>query len=175
MKKLNADRIVSVSAIIVSLGTLFIIVYQTNLTRKAQKASVMPYISVAMSFHGAQQRIIVENTGLGPAVIKFIGVDTGDSLFAGDPYAFAQASLGSGIEDIQYSTDIIMPGRLIPADKALFAFSHYTSEGNGDFIKQNFKFPYHRSGKHVIVIDYESVYGDQWRVKSDVNIPEQTR
>jgi len=41
----NADRVVSISAIIVSMATLIIILYQTSLMRQEQRASVMPSLT----------------------------------------------------------------------------------------------------------------------------------
>jgi hypothetical protein len=43
---MNADRIVSLSAIVVAIGTLSIIVYRTHLTREAQQAIEITYSSI---------------------------------------------------------------------------------------------------------------------------------
>ncbi|MDZ7897109.1 MAG: hypothetical protein U5N85_03645 [Arcicella sp.] len=40
----NADKIVSLSAILISLATMTIYLYQTHLIGKQQNASVMPYL-----------------------------------------------------------------------------------------------------------------------------------
>ncbi|NND33358.1 MAG: hypothetical protein HKN76_12275 [Saprospiraceae bacterium] len=55
MRKLNTDRIISICAIILSLGSLFIIVYQTSIIRDGQKASVMPYLEIGMGLSDLQQ------------------------------------------------------------------------------------------------------------------------
>jgi hypothetical protein len=46
--KLNTDRVVSLTAMAVGLGSLFIIVYQTALLREQQTASVLPYSMLGM-------------------------------------------------------------------------------------------------------------------------------
>ena len=142
MFKYHADRIVSISAILVSLGTLFIIVYQTNLARKAQKAQVFPYLTIALSISEGDYRIMVANTGLGPALIKSVEVVTGEEVFEGDPYFFAREQLGEDLPGIErLSHDMIMPGRLIPANYTVFTFTHSAMTGEQrTFIVQNFKF-----------------------------------
>ena len=40
--KFNTDRVVSLSAMAVGIGSLFIILYQTQLMRQAQHASALP-------------------------------------------------------------------------------------------------------------------------------------
>ena len=46
--KWDTDRIVSLSAMVVGVGSLVIILYQTKLMREQQRASVMPYLMMAI-------------------------------------------------------------------------------------------------------------------------------
>ena len=79
--KANADRIVSISAIVVSLATLIMILYQTNLMRQEQRASVMPSLMIGYgksdTLNVVQERIWLKNNGLGPAFIeKMVVIDS---------------------------------------------------------------------------------------------------
>ena len=49
--KFDTDRIVSLSAMVVGIGSLFIIVYQTHLIRQAQNASVLPYLMIGIQWN----------------------------------------------------------------------------------------------------------------------------
>lgn len=42
----NLDKTLSLMAFLISLGTFFLLYYQTNLTRKQQYASVFPYLEL---------------------------------------------------------------------------------------------------------------------------------
>lgn len=46
----NTDKLMSFLAILLSVGTLLVFIYQTNLIRKQQYAAVYPYLE--MGFHG---------------------------------------------------------------------------------------------------------------------------
>lgn len=79
MKKFwNADKIVSISAMVISLGTLVVISYQTALInnqtemlRKEQRIAVMPYLGFAISQPSENRvELRISNSGLGPAFIK---------------------------------------------------------------------------------------------------------
>ena len=51
----------------VSVGSLFIIVYQTYLTRQAQHASVLPYLYFSLSANEEGVATRVSNSGIGRA------------------------------------------------------------------------------------------------------------
>lgn len=72
--KWNADRIVSISAMVVGVGSLFIILYQTQLMRESQRASVFPYLMVAMQSNEQGVFFSLTNTGIGPALIEDVKV-----------------------------------------------------------------------------------------------------
>ena len=60
----NTDRIMSVSALLVGVGSLFVVVYQTQLTREAQYASVRPYLYISLMSNDQGAFVILSNTGL---------------------------------------------------------------------------------------------------------------
>jgi hypothetical protein len=72
--KLNTDRIVSLSAMAVGIGSLFIIVYQTHLIRESQHASVLPYLMVAINSNDSGIHVTLSNAGIGPALIEDVRV-----------------------------------------------------------------------------------------------------
>ncbi|HVJ31277.1 MAG TPA: hypothetical protein VNA66_13270, partial [Gammaproteobacteria bacterium] len=72
--QLNTDRVVSLSAMLVGLGSLFIIVYQTALLREQQAASSLPYVMVGIMANPDRTYIVARNTGVGPALIEEVVV-----------------------------------------------------------------------------------------------------
>ena len=173
MAKWNTDRIIGISAILISLGSLFIIVYQTQILRESERAAVMPYLELGMSVTDAKQSIVIGNTGLGPAFIKSIDILEGnESIYEGPPSTFAKSKVTSDtLRFDNYFSDLILPGMMIPPGIEKTTFSHDTEGALGQFIKQHFKFTYNRHAAYVIRITYESVYGDVWIIRSDAMVP----
>lgn len=63
------NRIVASSATLIALVAMATAVYQSKLTRDQAKAAVWPYLFVGNSINAGYERI-VQNVGLGPAVVK---------------------------------------------------------------------------------------------------------
>lgn len=169
--KWSTDRIVSISAILVSISTLLVIIYQTHLMGEAQRASVMPYLEISMSVRGDRQVLRVTNTGIGPAMIREVRILTPDSVFQGGPFVFSKRLINVSEDFDWYSTDLLIPDRLIIASQSLSAFSHSVEGTRGNWISDTFKFPYNPQGWAVIEISYESIYGDRWTSRSDQLAP----
>lgn len=80
----NADRIIGLSAMLISLMTLFIFLYQTNLLREQSRLSVRPRLAfskninklVTMNVSDSTNSTLINitlslrNDGLGPAIIE---------------------------------------------------------------------------------------------------------
>jgi hypothetical protein len=70
---MSTDRLVGISAIIISLCTLIIFIYQTELIREQSRLSVKPRIAFSSSQNQKdstfQFRQVIINKGLGPAII----------------------------------------------------------------------------------------------------------
>ena len=86
--QINTDRVVSLSAMIVGLGSLFIIVYQTALLREQQAASALPYLMIGIQANAERSYIFARNTGVGPALIEDVVVRYQGREIRQDPYDF---------------------------------------------------------------------------------------
>jgi hypothetical protein len=71
--KIDTDRIVSLSAMVVGMGSLFALMYQTHLTREAEHATVLPYLMV-LNANDRGVYLVLSNNGVGPALIKDVRV-----------------------------------------------------------------------------------------------------
>ena len=68
--QINTDRVVSLSAMLIGLGSLFIIVYQTARLREQQTASALPYLMMGLQTNSERTYLFTRNTGVGPALIE---------------------------------------------------------------------------------------------------------
>lgn len=174
----TSDRIVSMSAIFISLATLFVFVYQTNLIREQQHLSVYPHLSLGNYYSGSlQYKMVIANEGIGPAFVESIEViDTlGNSYEGLSDYLYEY--MGEDDSIFIYSSDLY-EGRLIPAgeDIALFGLldeeqlMQYnlptnTIEGAEKLRKilnsENLKYK----------ISYRSIYNDRWYITEETVTP----
>ena len=72
--KWNSERILSLSAMSISIMTLVIFIYQTNLMSKQNDLSILPYLQVSTSNNseGNSYLLSVQNHGVGPAIIESV-------------------------------------------------------------------------------------------------------
>lgn len=180
--KFNADRIVSICAIIVSVGTLFMIFYQTDLVRREQKASVMPYLKISFSngFDGENryQQLQLTNQGLGPAKVEEIRIITPDTTLTKNPLSYIEDKVNDSILYKVIRADLVSPGRLIAA-KERVEMLRLKNNNSENFLIKTFKFPdlyktflpIELNGNNIIEIEYASIYDDRWVVRSDGDQP----
>lgn len=171
MKKWSSDRWLSVIAIIASMGTLFTIVYQTNLIRKQQYASVLPYLEMWNSQPGKQgetYKYVLMNNGIGPAFIQEVIVHYNDSAYQDDPasFTFKVIKAEDSITNFFYSN--IKRGRLIPAGERLELVGVQKDTVNAPILKRWFA----DMDKLQVEIVYESVYGERWSTRGIAQEPQ---
>jgi len=181
----DTDRIVAISAMLVGVGSLFIVLYQTELIREQQKAQVLPYLLIAYNTSDKGSYIALLNVGLGPALIEHIRVRHAGQTFDGDPYAYYASLADAKVSASNVYRDRVLPGMLIPANdtpKNMLG-SVEPSQMRPELLRR-FQFvavqdaPSPADGsasqpeRAVVEIDYASVYGEHWRIRSDRVTPE---
>jgi hypothetical protein len=181
--KLDNDRLVAFSAILISVCTIGITLYQTKLMRESAHASVMPYLAISIRSNSDGVYLMLNNTGIGPALIDDVRIRHKGAEFTGDPYQFFVTQRPDLATD-QLSVDKIMPGRLIPAGASVQMVGT-DAAGRVVMLKallQMFELievPKRwleqldavGGDKAVVEISYSSVYGDRWRVRSNESVP----
>ncbi len=189
--KWDTDRIVSVSAMLVGLCSLFIVLYQTALISEQQKASVLPYLMIAYISDNDGAFLALRNVGLGPARIERISIRRGGSKFDGDPYAYYATLPDMKVPADHVYRDRVLPGMLIPSGSVWQMLGSRNSQPMSGELLRTFALvavqdPVPSRGptadspgsadtaaeKAVLEIDYASVYGERWRVRSDRVVPE---
>ena len=81
--KMNTDRVIGLSAMLIGLLTLIIFTYQTSIIRKQSRLSVTPRLvfNTIQDQKDSSITYVVEiiNKGLGPAVIESINIIEGNT------------------------------------------------------------------------------------------------
>ena len=181
----NADRILSLSAILIGVCTLFITLYQTHLTRQAQSAQVYPYLVVGISSNDDGTYITLRNDGVGPARIEDVRIHYRGKAHANDPYEFFLAQRPS-FNANRVGVDKVTPGRFVPAGTSIQMVGtagEVRLEALKEFLQLFALADAPRAWlaeagalggeKAVIEITYSSVYGDRWRLRSNASVPEE--
>lgn len=162
----NVEKLLGITAILVSIGTLIIIVYQTNLMRKQQYAAVLPYLEVWNSNpNSSTYRLLLLNNGVGPAFIDGIKVLYKDTVHIGDPATFYK-NIVYPSDTINFGYSNLNKGRLVPAGREVELVSCTNSEINADKLRKLFG-----SEKAKVQITYSSIYGEQWQINGLMDPP----
>ncbi|WP_416866451.1 MAG: hypothetical protein ACMVP2_01640 [Imperialibacter sp.] len=180
----TGDKLLSVAAVLVSLLTLGVFGYQTNLIRQQQYMSVYPHLSFSNKFSGSlQYQYVLKNDGIGPAMI--------DSVLVVGPNGKDYLDLVYYVDDvippedsIWYLHSNISSGKLIPPNVEIPLIQLVNHEllaklGINDVAtlpqndvqdaKQLFSILNHDS--LTIQITYKSIYGEKWLIKSGSGSP----
>jgi hypothetical protein len=183
--KFNTDRIMSLSAMVVGIGSLSIIMYQTHLMRQAQHASALPYLMIAINSNAAGVHVTLSNAGIGPALIDDIRIRYQGREIVGDAHDFYLGLHPKA--DSMLSVNKILAGRLIPAGVSIDMLGVGRSNEYGQLFLAELLHLFEvaevarswyasvgatEAQKAIIEITYSSVYGDRWRLRSDRFVPE---
>jgi hypothetical protein len=182
--RINTDRIVSLSAMVVGVGSLILVLYQTQLMRQTQKASVLPYLMIAVHANDAGIHLVLSNTGVGPALIQDVRIRHRGREIQGDPYDFfTSLHPDSGQLDVVK----VIPGQLLPAGSSVQMLGAPPQSQLRPTLLRDLLHVFEiaevprrwyvsagalEADKAVIEITYASVYGDRWRIRSDRMVPE---
>jgi hypothetical protein len=83
-KKWRVDIIISICAMLVSLATFGIYLYQTKIIQEQAKASVYPHLEIVREYNNADNPFIiyVKNVGIGPAFLKKMEIKYKDKVYS---------------------------------------------------------------------------------------------
>lgn len=114
------DKIIAVSAIIISVSALFVSIYEASLMRQTQRAATWPFIEVLPSrLNQKYFSVRVSNTGVGPARIKDFKITVdGQEMDEGEFRKFLLDFVGDNV-GVTWST---VTGRVLPPEKDITFF-----------------------------------------------------
>ena len=165
----RVDIIVSVSAMLVSLATFGIYLYQTKIIHEQARASVYPHLIVARSStigKGGEFSLYVRNVGIGPAFLKSMEIkykgkiykefNNEGEIYKMTPYLFLVSILPR--ENFpNLGTGLAIP-LVIPAGESERFLNSNNPEKDAKLLTEIFD-------EAEIKVCYSSVYKDYWTVE----------
>ncbi len=83
--KITTDRIIGLSAMVISVLTLIIFIYQTTLMREQSRLSVLPRLVIQTDETPVdtffQWSFFINNKGIGPAIIEELSIEKGGKIY----------------------------------------------------------------------------------------------
>lgn len=161
----TTDKIMSTSALFISVLSLVGLMYQSYLAREENKliqmqqsASVLPYLHQWYSEYEENYKLIIGNKGVGPAFIKNVEIqlDSSKTYDNSDDLFNEIFSTNEGFDTIPHNTSNLVSGFVLPANEHI-----QLVEIEGDYNIEAFKDILNKS-QILFKIVYEDVYGTQW-------------
>lgn len=165
----NVDKIIGLSAIFISVMTLFVLMYQTSIMREQQRLSVFPHLSLNNSGTGTSNfSFVLHNNGIGPAFVESVCVIHKGKRYEMDIPNFLNKHIpqSDSIDNLFHSN--IYPGMLIPAGTEIGVLQIDNSQEDADKLYKLFK-ELSNDGFDFELI-YKSIYNERWMLNG--NTPE---
>ncbi|NRB48331.1 MAG: hypothetical protein HRU41_11715 [Saprospiraceae bacterium] len=176
--KFSLDRILGFAALLISLLTLFIFFYQTNLLKKQSWLSVRPRLTFSKNISRTvsasdsitstiiELRVSIMNNGLGPAIIESNQVVYQNQKY--DMISFFDTALPKLKTYGHFSlVSDLSVGGAIPASESIDLFTYQYDLKNEDQInkylgvEESYQLPFD------IYVEYSSMYEEKWMVTSN--------
>lgn len=161
----NTDKIVSISAILIGVGSLVVVTYQTELIQREQRTSVMPYLEFESRTPTANRtEVYLVNSGLGPALVKEVRVHFDGATYPVDLFGYFLNNYE--LTDGAYTFNRVFVGDLISADQNMTLISSDPNDpAFSKFLERL------NRGEINFEIIYESLYGEPWLSSIIKNAP----
>ncbi|WP_439488379.1 hypothetical protein [Algoriphagus sp.] len=168
----NVDKIIGLSAVVVSLAACLLIAYQTFLMREQQLLSALPFLSLGNEGSNTPHfRYVLSNQGIGPAFIEDVKITyKGKVSDVHDLAAFFIQNSDEFKNLGQVFHSNVFPGMLIPAGSNIAIFEVANSIVDTENLHKIMN-SFYKEGLTFELI-YTSVYGERWRITESSLAPE---
>ncbi len=164
----DADKILSITAFLISVGTFLLLGYQTHLIRIQQYASALPYLEMWNSSPTQNQyKLILGNNGVGPAFVKEVKIHYKKKAYPLDPVSFYHQVIWPK-DTIRFLSSNLNPGQVIPAGHQI----ELVIVGNSQKYADKLKALFNGDGEAELEVVYSSIYDEVWQKKGMMNPPE---
>ena len=165
----SSEKILSISAILVSIGTFAVFAYQTNLMRKQQHMSVYPHLQFHnYSNYSKEYKYVLTNKGVGPALVTLSKISINGETKDQDLADYLHETIVWNRDSINFSTTNIRRGLLIAEKETIELVALWGDNSTASSAKL-FHFIHNDSLEYVI--EYESIYGEKWRICKKYDMP----
>ena len=175
--KWNSDKILSLSAMSISVLTLIIFIYQTNLMSKQNYLSILPYVQISYSDDKAENTfsLDIKNHGVGPAIIESVIIyykGEKHDLREYDNYLYNYLKSEMPVLDSVkfFSTSSLDKGIAIPANTNYNVFKVLGSEKDYELLTSSLDKLLRQGLRYEIV--YRSIQNERWMIYSDSEGPQ---
>ena len=172
--KLNTDKIIGLSAMLISLLTLMIFIYQTNIIREQSRLSVAPRLAFNSSLDTPDSisyfSFHLVNKGLGPAIVESIDIIHEKKRFKLDFRKFFKKGFpkfedyGSIIQNMTISTGTAISEK----DEIKFVTYSFMNKDTKDLLRY-LEIEDKDKNPFEIEVIYSSIYGDKWKINSIID------
>ncbi len=166
-RRWSTDRIVSFSAIMISLITLMVFIYQTQLMAEQQRLSVLPHLSFGyINTGGPNFTVYLSNDGIGPAFVEKMEIQYKDSTYRKDLPTFLYQDVPEmdSIQNVVHAN--IVEGQLIPAGRRIEVLKVQNS-----LVDANRLYSLIGSLDFRAELIYKSAYNERWLLSTDEFVP----
>jgi hypothetical protein len=163
-----------------SFITLIIFIYQTNLMRKQNYLSILPYVQFAYSDDPSahQFSFSLKNHGVGPAILESVTLEyQGErkqlTAYGNELFRYMQ-SLDPALDSVQglvFST--LDPGIALPANTTYPIITVEGSERDYQLLTRSISRFIEEGLRYEIV--YRSIQDERWMIHIDSSMPEKLR
>ncbi|MFK8101248.1 MAG: hypothetical protein AB8G15_01940 [Saprospiraceae bacterium] len=154
----TSEKLLSLTAVLISVCTFLVFLYQTNLIKKQQYMSVFPYVSIHHEgINTEDYKFLIENNGIGPAILEKITVKDKKGKIYDDVIDYLNASLTKA-DTIGFFYGNLSPGILVPEKEHIEVIE--LTDKKEESSRRLFEL---LSPKKIeITLVYTSIYGERW-------------
>jgi len=168
----STDRIVSISAIFVSLLTLFTFINQNSLLQKQAALSVLPYLAISTSYDNGDNpsyKLTLANRGVGPAIIESQMISYEGKEYKEDFSDFLKVHIPNldSLGNISKSTFEF--GHVLPSGDDLYLIAIFDDIESVNLIAGTLERLDDTGLKYEII--YRSIYGERWKITESSELP----
>ncbi len=163
----TSEKLLSLTAVLISVCTFLVFLYQTNLIKKQQYMSVFPYVSIQhVGINTDAYQFLVENNGIGPAILEKIRVETEEGKIYSDVIDYLNATLTEK-DTIGFLYGNLSQGLLLPEKESIEVIA-LTDEKESSARRL---FELLSAKKIKITLGYKSIYGERWTCSNQNKTP----
>ncbi len=168
----TSDKLVALTALVISLGSLFIFIRQTNIIEQQSRLSVMPYIIIDMSRNAENKTIAIDlvNHGVGPAIVVNREITYNGEFFDLEFKDFLRQKIENSDSIAIQNYSSTQRGLAIPAGGR----RNIIRVGGDDRSYNDMLRILNEElvpSKFVFKLKYRSIYDDHWEISSETNEP----
>ena len=175
--KWNSERLLSLSAMTISFITLLIFVYQTNLMRKQNSLSILPYLMLGTTNDSANStfELNLKNHGVGPAIIESATMYYNDEAYQLSDYEDNLQQfliiLDPAFDSLEvFSFATLNKGLAIPAETT-YNLLRVTDSSKDYALVTNALQRLIEEGLNYEIV-YKSIQNERWLIREDIDEPE---